>query len=339
MQAEAGVKDFKNELGPFVVAAESTRMAMVFTDAKDLLNPIIFANDSYLELTGYTRQEVLGQNFNFSLAPGASGQSVSEIASFRREAEEGAEISYHRKDGSQFWATVFIHPVEDEAGAIVQYFASFVDVTKHKTEQAKSAQLIEELNHRVKNTLATVQSIVWQALRTTSEPAEIRAAIESRLFAMSRSHDLLTQQSWHSASMLDIAHDALAPFSVKDGDKDRIVIGLGEDVRIAPKMALALGIALNELATNAAKYGSLSNAAGRLLVQWTIIREPSGQRLAISWAESDGPAVSAPKRKGFGSQVLERGLAMEIDAEVSLNYAPSGLQCSIDIPLTGDLYG
>lgn len=338
-EAEAEVKDFKNDLGPFVVAADSTRMAMLFTDARDPQNPIIFANDSYLELTGYTRQEVLGQNFNFALAPGAPSQSVSEIESFRREDEEGAEISYLRKDGSQFWATVFVHPVKDEAGTIVQYFASFVDVTRHKNEQVKSAQLIEELNHRVKNTLATVQSIVWQALRATSEPTEIRKAIESRLFAMSRSHDLLTQQSWHSASMLDIAHDALAPFSAKDGEKDRIVIGLGEDVRIAPKMALALGIALNELATNAAKYGALSNAAGRLLVQWTVTRNPSGQRLAISWAESNGPAVSPPKRRGFGSQVLERGLAMEIDAEVSLDYAPSGLQCSIDIPLVGDLHG
>jgi two-component sensor histidine kinase len=156
---------------------------------------------------------------------------------------------------------------------------------------------------------------------------------------MSRSHDLLTQQSWQSASMLDIAHDALAPFSVKDGERDRIVIGLGEDVRIAPKMALALGIALNELATNAAKFGALSNETGQLLVQWTIISKPSGQRLVISWQESNGPAVSPPKRRGFGSQVLERGLAMEIDAQVSLNYAPSGLQCSIDIPLVGELHG
>lgn len=211
-EAEAEVKDFKDELGPFVVAAESTRMAMLFTDARDPDNPIIFANDSYLELTGYTRQEVLGQNFNFLLAQGEANQSPSEIESFTRGASEGLEILYHRKDGSQFWAAVFVHAVRDEAGAIVQYFASFVDLTKHKNEQAKSTQLIEELNHRVKNTLATVQSIVWQALRVRSDPAEIREAIESRLFAMSRSHDLLTQQSWQSASMLDIAHDALAPF-------------------------------------------------------------------------------------------------------------------------------
>lgn len=266
-------------------------------------------------------------------------QSISDIESLKQGATDGAEIRYHRKDGSQFWAAVFIHPDRDEAGSILQNFASFVDLTKHKNEQARSAKVIDELNHRVKNTLATVQSIVWQALRMTSEPSEIREAIESRLFAMSRSHDLLTKQSWQSAAVLDIIHDALAPFSLKDGDKDRIVIGLGEDARVPPRMALALGIALNELATNAAKYGALSNAKGRLLVQWTIANRPSGQRLIISWQESDGPPVSPPKRKGFGSQVLERGLAMEIDAEVSLYYPPSGLQCTIDIPLIGDRDG
>ena len=335
-EAEAEVKDFKNNLGPFVVAAESTRMAMVFTDAKDTENPIIFANDSYLELTGYTRQEVLGQKFNFLLADGVSDQSFDETGSLNGRTEEGAEILYHRKDGSQFWAAVFIHPVQDEDGTLVQYFASFVDLTKHKNEQTKSNQLIEELNHRVKNTLATVQSIVWQALRNTSDPAEIKEAIESRLFAMSRSHDLLTQHSWQSATMLDIAHDALAPFSLKDGDTDRITIGLGEDVRVPPKVTLALGLALNELATNATKYGALSNETGRLLVQWTVVSDTSGQRLAISWQESDGPPVSPPKRRGFGSQVLERGLAMETGAEVTLNYLPPGLHCTINIPLAGD---
>ena len=312
---------------------------MLFTDARDPDNPIIFANDSYLELTGYTRQEVLGQNFNFLLAQGEANQSPSEIESFTRGASEGLEILYHRKDGSQFWAAVFVHAVRDEAGAIVQYFASFVDLTKHKNEQAKSTQLIEELNHRVKNTLATVQSIVWQALRVRSDPAEIREAIESRLFAMSRSHDLLTQQSWQSASMLDIAHDALAPFSLKNGEVDHIIIGQGEDIRLPPKTALALGIALNELATNAVKYGALSNAKGRLLIQWTIVDNLAGKRLVISWQESDGPPVNPPKRKGFGSQVLERGLAMEIEANVSLYYPASGLQCTIDIPLVGDRNG
>lgn len=336
-EAEAEVKDFKDDLGPFVVAAESTRMAMVFTDAKEADNPIIFANDSFLELTGYSRAEVLGQSFNFLLAHGADAEALATIQSqFEESAKDNAEVRYRRKDGSEFWAAIFIHPVRNEDGAIVQYFASFVDLTKHKDELTRSAKLIDELNHRVKNTLATVQSIVWQALRANSDPAQLRQAIETRLFAMSRSHDLLTRQNWQSASILDILHDALAPFSVKDGEVDRIVVGLGEDVQLAPKTALALGIALNELATNAAKYGALSNGTGRLLVQWTLVSEPPPDRLVLSWQESAGPPVTPPTRKGFGSQVLGRGLALEIGAEVGLDYQPSGLQCTIDIPLSGE---
>ena len=180
--AEAEVQGFKNELGPFVVAAETTRMAMVFTDATQPGNPIIFANDSFLSLTGYAREEVLGQSFNFLMVHAADAETLAKIeAEFQGESDGGAEIRYRRKDGSEFWAALFISPVRAEGGDIVQYFASFVDLTALKEEQAHSRKLIDELNHRVKNTLATVQSIVWQALRTATDPKVIRGAIESRL--------------------------------------------------------------------------------------------------------------------------------------------------------------
>lgn len=149
--AEAEVKDFKDELGPFVVAAERTRMAMVFTDAKAQNNPIIFANDSFLELTGYPRNEVLGQSFNFMMAEAADADALALIQQeFEGGTLEGSEVHYRRKDGGDFWATVFISPVHDPAGEIVQYFASFADVTKHKQASMQSKMLIDELNHRVK---------------------------------------------------------------------------------------------------------------------------------------------------------------------------------------------
>ena len=113
---------------------------------------------------------------------------------------------------------------DDRSGDVVQHFASFVDLTKHKEEQAQSRMLIDELNHRVKNTLSTVQSIVWQALRNASDPKVIRESIESRLFALSRSHDLLTRENWESAGLLDVVHEALEPFGVADGRAERLVI-------------------------------------------------------------------------------------------------------------------
>ena len=331
--AEAEVEGFRKHLGPFVVAAETTRMAMLFADAAKPDHPIIFVNDSFLSLTGYDREEVLGKSFNFLMANGSDAEALTRIkAEFEGSSSTGTEVLCRRKDGSEFWAAVFISPVRDAGGDIVQYFASLVDLTKHMEDEVRSRMLIDELNHRVKNTLSTVQSIVWQTLRTTTDPKAIRQSIESRLFALSRSHDLLTREKWESAGLLDIAHDALEPFGVSGGRADRIVI-TGENIRFPPNAALALSIAFNELATNAVKYGALSNAAGSILIGWTMETAPAGKQLLLSWKEKDGPPVTPPAHKGFGSRVLERGLTHELEGTVHLDYRPDGLVCTMDIPL------
>ncbi|QCI63377.1 HWE histidine kinase domain-containing protein [Phreatobacter stygius] len=330
--AEAGVESFRKDLGPFVVAAETTRMAMLFTDAGVTGNPIIFANDAFLDLTGYARQEVLGQSFNFLMARGTDPDSLGRIeAAFAGNRVGGSEISYRRKDGSLFWSAILISPVRDESGDVVQHFASFVDLTDHKREQAQSKMLIDELNHRVKNTLATVQSIVSQALRNTSDPAVIREAIESRLFALSRSHDLLTRENWEGAGLLDLVKAALEPFGVANGRSERFVI-TGRNIRVTPKVALALGIAFHELATNAVKYGAFSNKAGSVLISWKTKPSPEGDRLVLRWQEKDGPPVALPSRKGFGSRVIERGLVHELEGTVDLAYRTDGAVCTIDFP-------
>jgi len=328
--AEAKVESFKNKLGPFVVAADATRMAMVFIDAKQPGNPIIFANDSFLSLTGYTRQEVLGESFNFLMAHAADAEALAKIeAEFQGKSDGGSEIRYRRKDGSEFWAALFISPVRSEDGDIVQYFASFIDLTALKQEQAHSRQLIDELNHRVKNTLATVQSIVWQALRATPEAKAIQEVIEARLFALSRSHDLLTSKNWKSVGLLDLLNDALAPFV--GGRAGRIVI-TGENIKFWPQAALALSIAFNELATNAVKYGALSNDSGSILIEWKMDPTAEGRRIDLRWREKDGPLVIPPSRKGFGSRVIEHGLPDELGGTVHLDYRPSGLLCTMSIP-------
>jgi PAS domain S-box-containing protein len=329
--AEGEVKSFQKDLGPFIVAAETTRMAMVFTDAKEPDNPIIFANDAFLSLTGYDRKEVLGQSFNFLMARGTDPTALAQIEAAFAESGNGSEIRYRRKDGSAFWAAIFISPVRDESGHVVQHFASFVDLTKQKQEQAQSVMLIEELNHRVKNTLATVQSIVWQALRKASDPEVIRESIESRLVALSRSHDLLTRENWEGAGLLDLVYEALRPFGGANGKAERFAI-TGKNIRVSPKATLALGIAFHELATNAVKYGALSNEAGSVLIAWTIEPAPEGNRLILRWQEKNGPPVVPPSRKGFGSRVLERGLAHELEGGVHLDFRADGVVCTIDIP-------
>lgn len=330
--AEAEVESFRQNLGPFVTAAETTRMAMVFTNAKAPGDPIIFANESFLLLTGYRREEVLGKSFNFLMAhvtgPDALAQIEAELAG---GGESVSEQHCRRKDGTEFWAAMFISAVRDETGAVVQHFGSFVDLTPHIQDEARSRLLIDELNHRVKNTLSTVQSIVRQALRTSTDQETLRDTVESRLFALSRSHDLLTREDWKGAGLLDLINAALAPFGLIDARPARLAVA-GENIRVPPKAALALGIAFHELATNAVKYGALSNASDVIDIRWTIEPSAKGERLVLSWREEGGPPVATPIRRGFGSQVLERGLAHELGGEVHLEYRPEGLVCTLDVP-------
>ena len=330
--AEGAVEEIRQEGGPFVVAAEETRMPMVFMDARAAGNPIIFANDSFLKLTGYQRDEVLGHSFNFLLAQGADPKTLEFVeAAFEACDDHSSEVRYRRKDGSEFWAALFVSPVRDESGDIFEHFASFIDLTRHKEEQAQSRMLIDELNHRVKNTLTTVQSIVSQGLRNASNPAEIREAIESRLFALSRSHDLLTRENWESAGLHDIVNAAMEPFRVADGRSERFKV-TGANVRFPPKAALALGIAFHELATNAVKYGAFYGETGCVRITWTIEPKPDGDRLLLCWSEENGPPVTPPTKKGFGSRVIERGLDFELGGSTRLDYRPEGVVCTIDIP-------
>ena len=334
--AEADVEHHRRELGPFVVAAETTRMAMIFTDAKDATDPVVFANDSFLTLTGFDRAEILGRSFKSLLAPGADPAATARvIAAFKGGADTDPEVHYRRKDGTEFWASVFVSPVRDKNGEVVQHFVSFVDLTKHKRAQAHSDMLINELNHRVKNILATVQSIVWQAVRKSTDAKVIAESVQGRLSALSRSHDLLARENWASAGLRDIVTEALEPFGVSGALAERLVIS-GDNIRLSPRVTLALAIAINELATNAMKYGAFSNEAGSMEITWAVVPSSNGDRLILNWKEKGGPAVSPPARKGFGLQVIEHGLAQELEGSVNLEFQPSGLIFTLDFPVLRD---
>ncbi len=330
--AEAEVEDFKEDLGPFVIAAETTRMPMVFTDAKVAGNPIVFANDSFLKLTGYDRDEVLAQDFNFFLPSDANEKVIGQLKkAFTDQPADVPNIRFERKDGSEFWADFFTNPVEDDEGAIMQHFVSLVDTTLYHLAQRNAAMLIDELNHRVKNTLATVQSIVTQAVRNSPDLPTVKESIETRIAALSRSHDLLGREKWDGAGLGDLIRDALAPFTTTEEHAERFTIA-GENVRLSPKATLALGIAFNELATNAVKYGAFSNQSGTVSVKWTLEGKTDGRCLCLHWREKDGPVVRPPTRKGFGSRVIEQGLAHELDGKVKVDYLPEGIVCTIDVP-------
>jgi len=329
--AEDEVEGFKQELGPFVVAAETTRMAMVFTDAKKADEPIIFANDSFLSLTGFTRNNVLGETFKSFLAPNCDARALEQLEAAFKDASDGdPELCLKRQDGSIIPTSVFVSPVRDERGDLVQNFVSFVDLTKHRQEQAHLRFLLDELNHRTQNTLATVMAIIGQTLRGMADD-DLIAKLEKRVLALSKANSLLGAENWDRVGVRDVLDRILAPFGLNNGQDSKFAIR-GENVRLQPKVALTFAMVFHELATNAVQYGALSEPdAGLIEIEWSV--EPAqGRELRLRWREVGGPSVGPPQHKGFGSRLIERGLAQELNGSVQLTYDPSGFVCEIKMP-------
>jgi PAS domain S-box-containing protein len=201
------------------------------------------------------------------------------------------------------------------------------DVSERKRAEEHQRLLINELNHRVKNTLAIVQGIAQQSFKGDNATPEARQAFEGRLAALSAAHNVLTDTSWAPVSMLQIVEDAVAPYRGHAGGFEID----GPPVAIAPKAAVSLALTVHELTTNAVKYGALSAPAGRVSIRWSV----ADGRLLFTWRESGGPPVAAPAKRGFGTRMIERGLAAELDGTATIHFGEQGVVCSVDAPLPG----
>ncbi len=206
---------------------------------------------------------------------------------------------------------------------------SLTDITERKTADERQRLMANELNHRVKNSLATVQAIAAQSLRGADVSPEARERFMSRLVALARANDLLVAETWSGASLGSLAAEMANPH----GDTERFTIE-GPEVHLAPQTATAMAMGLHELATNAAKYGALASADGRVSLTWALEGENAARRLRLTWRESGGPEVRTPGPPGFGSRLIERGLAAELKANVRLTYAPSGVVFTLSAPLS-----
>jgi PAS domain S-box-containing protein len=289
-------------------------------------------NERLCAITGYSREELLGRTFwdltHLDDREADLGR-FSELMLGRTETYT-VEKRYIHKDGHEVWVEVAASRVDDAGGQPLYGISVIQDVSERKKAEEHQRLLINELNHRVKNTLATVQSIATQTLRGSETPVETREALESRLFALSRAHNVLTRENWEGALLHDIIGDVIEPYG--SGREGRIRCHGGR-VHLVPRMALALSMAVHELATNAAKYGSLSNATGEVHLTWMVDHTKSPPLLLLRWEEKDGPAVKPLSRKGFGSRLIERSLAHDLNGEVRIEYAPSGVICSVEAPL------
>ena len=309
---------------------EHAAIGIVETDAE---GRFLRVNEAICSITGMSREELLGWRLFARTHP--HDREVDEELYRRQVAGDigfySLEKRFVRKDGRVIWVSVRSSTVRDADGRFLYGVRVVQDVSERKEAEERQKSLIDELNHRVKNTLATVQSLAAQTARGTDSPEAFRQAFEGRLIALSRAHDELTRRHWKSADLHDIVVGATTPYLTRS--RDRMTIE-GDSITVTPRAALTLALALHELTTNAAKYGALSLSTGRIAVRWRILRRPSqSPHLWIEWREYGGPPVPAPTRLGFGSRFIEGSVAAELQGVARLEFDPAGLRCTMEIPI------
>ncbi|WP_342068313.1 PAS domain-containing protein [Devosia lucknowensis] len=458
---------------PFASAVRATRMPMLITDPSKPDNPIVFMNDAFTKLTGYTRAEVMGQNCRFLQGPGTNREDVTRIrnAIARRESIEIDLLNY-RKDGTSFWNRLLISPVFNEAGELSYFFASQFDVspernrvselqlshseleseierrmldlmanetrirfilnaarmgiwtldltsgrlisspqckvnfgrhphapfsyedlkasiveedrlrwtqvideaiesggefsieyrirtpdgelrwvevrgqvnrdltdtpsimsgvsmeiTERKEAEEHRKLLSRELNHRVKNMLATAQSVFVQSLRSAKSLDDAQQIAVGRIHSLATAQDLLTQEGWSSATLSDVVERSLAPF---EGADFRIA---GPRVLLGAKAVSTLSLTIHELATNSIKYGALSSEDGSVTITWDLLPGET-ETLRFHWSEMGGPPVLPPQRRGFGSRVIENIASAELGGTAQVDFRPGGILYELKAPVS-----
>ncbi len=226
--------------------------------------------------------------------------------------------------GALRWWDTTVSPIL-EKGVVIRVLATSRDVTGEMQAEGHRRLLVNELNHRVKNTLATVQSIASQSLRNAGVDESVRTALEGRLMSISAAHKVLTDENWSAASLRQIIDGSVTPYRSTPA---QLSIS-GDDLKVSPKPAMVMALAFHELAINALKYGALSAPEGHVDIRWSV---DADDQLNIQWSEHGGPAVRPPERRGFGSRVVQKALASELGGVVDLDYRPEGLCCSIRSP-------
>jgi PAS domain S-box-containing protein len=317
---------------------ESTQLRDLFMQAPGFMALLsgpeltfTLVNHAYQQLIGH--RPVIGMRMADALPEVRTQGFVGLLAKVMEERQPflGRAVSVFLQrtpDGpaEERFVDFIYQPILGVDGEAVGVFVEGSDVTDRIRAEVQQKLLLDELNHRVKNTLATVQSIAAQTLRNNPEPAAFREAFEARLMALSATHDLLTASNWRGAKLRDVLAVEFQPYGVERYEFD------GPDVALTATEALVLGLLFHELATNAAKYGALSCADGCVRVRWTV--EP-GPNLVFTWNEEGGPKVAPPTRRGFGSRLIERSLKGEIGGDAMLDFREDGLLCKITLPLRG----
>ncbi|RWA84425.1 MAG: PAS domain S-box protein [Mesorhizobium sp.] len=245
----------------------------------------------------------------------------------RGELTDNEEFSYTLPSGGRRHLLSSARPIRDPEGGIIGAVQISLDISDRKRAEEQRKLLVNELNHRVKNTLAVVQSIASQTIRNSTSLAEARRTLSSRLVSLAKAHDVLTHENWRGADLEELIAASIRPHA----PMERFQLS-GDEVWVEPNIALSFALAFHELTTNAIKYGALSNATGTVSISWGLIEQGPDRRLELEWRESGGPVVAAVKRKGFGMQLLE-GMFSRV-SRVSLSFDEAGLLAAFSVSLS-----
>jgi PAS domain S-box-containing protein len=281
---------------------------------------------------GAAEEEMIGTpiDITFTATDQAAGAPQYERETARREGRAENSRWHCRRTGERFWGNgVTLHIDEPEAGEFLKIIR---DETRIKLADEQRILLLNELNHRVKNTLVTVQSIAEQTLRAGRVEVSVRENLTERLQALAQAHDLLVTESWAGADLEAVVEKALAPHR---HDELKVFSIDGPPLRLSPHQAVSISLVLHELATNALKHGALSVPGGKVSVSWNLALDADGRRyMSLLWSESGGPPVVPPASSGFGTRMISRTFSPQNGGRAHIDYAPDGLRCSLDLRLS-----
>lgn len=290
---------------------------------------IFWYNDRWYKYTGTTPEEMAGWGWQSVHHPDVLPKILERWTHALKHGEFFQMIFPLR--GADGLFRPFLTRVEPlrENDAIVGWFGTNTDVTEQERDRERLQLLVHELNHRVKNTLATVHSLAMHSLREL-KPNSVEL-FENRLLALAAVHDVLTRENWAKAQVRELVGVAITPAGHENFEIS------GPAVDVSPRIASSLAMTLHELCANVVAHGALSKPGGRVAVDWTIDSDRRTPMLRFVWREHGGPPVSPPKKKGFGMRLIEKTLASDAGAQVSIEFPPEGLRCAMDIPLAVDL--
>jgi PAS domain S-box-containing protein len=287
-------------------------------------------NPAAQRLFGYDAEEVIGRPISILAAPDLEDEMPANLERIRRgERVDRYETVRRRKDGSLVDISLTVSPIRDAAARILGASKIARDITARKRAEERQQLLTGELSHRIKNLFAVVQILAERSAAKATSAAECIEAFRGRLQALSAAHNALITEHWNWASLKSLVRTTLAPY-LGEGDRIRLDI---EDLRLNPEFALTLALGLNELATNAAKYGALASPRGRVTVTARVEAGESGDEFRLLWQEDGGSAVEPPAVAGFGTTMLSQAIEHQHEGKVDLDWRKEGLICRLTLPI------